>query len=279
MAQSRPHPTITTFRSPGRSVCHNFCPAASGTTPSTSMATVASTSRTASQMPSARSPTISMYRWRPGEPVAVPAVVLDDARSTNSSRRVSSPACRVNNSSRPGVIPRVDDQTDQPATLVDLVSPGSATEYWLGYGISTSSPYNRSSFTRCRCSSLPKRSIDEWTPRSRAEKLGRALIGLRSPPMAASRDACRAASDAAQLPKRFKLDSANPLARKGRAVQPVLPESGFQRHRTHSDGESRSAACRTASRIHSRSGSRPRCNAPVVKRLEPVVGKRLANRQ
>ena len=90
---------------------------------------------------------LHVHGWRLGEPVAVPAVVLDGARVDKLIAAGIEPSLSRQRLVEAGVIPRVDDQTDQPATLVDLVSPGSATEYWLGYrNFYVITRYNRSSF-------------------------------------------------------------------------------------------------------------------------------------
>lgn len=90
---------------------------------------------------------LHMHGWQRGAPVAVPAMVADDSRIDELLSAGIEPSLTRQQLLDAGVTPRIDSPVDQEATLVDLVSPGSATEYWLGYrNFYVITRYNRSSF-------------------------------------------------------------------------------------------------------------------------------------
>lgn len=87
---------------------------------------------------------LSQHGWLPGAPIAVPAhlPVPPDPRWLEAGIR---PTLPVRELLAAGVIANADPE--QNVTLVDLVTPDEATEYWLGYeNFYVITRYNRSSF-------------------------------------------------------------------------------------------------------------------------------------
>ncbi|MDR0775021.1 MAG: lytic murein transglycosylase B [Azonexus sp.] len=87
---------------------------------------------------------LEQHGWQPGQPIAVPASLpgQPDPAWIEAGIRPSLP---VDQLQRQGVVATADPQA--VATLVDLVSPGKATEYWLGFeNFYVITRYNRSSF-------------------------------------------------------------------------------------------------------------------------------------
>ncbi len=87
---------------------------------------------------------LERHGWKPGEPVAVPAVLNGppDPRLIEAGIR---PTLKVADLVQQGI--RSTAEPEALVTLVDLVSPGLETEYWLGYeNFYVITRYNRSSF-------------------------------------------------------------------------------------------------------------------------------------
>jgi len=86
---------------------------------------------------------LQQHGWQTGEPVAVPAAV-----SGNPAALLAlgiKPSLSVNEFAAQGVGAVADG--DRAAALIDLVTPGAATEYWLGFNnFYVITRYNRSSF-------------------------------------------------------------------------------------------------------------------------------------
>ncbi len=89
---------------------------------------------------------LAEHGWRPGGKVTVPATVgkgelrplLDAGIEPTLSPKALAAA---------GVAPTAGDADGEAATLIDLVTPDAATEYWLGYrNFYVITRYNRSSF-------------------------------------------------------------------------------------------------------------------------------------
>ncbi|HEX6733504.1 MAG TPA: lytic murein transglycosylase B [Azonexus sp.] len=87
---------------------------------------------------------LEQHGWQAGQPIAVPASVpgAPDPALIEAGIRPSLPVSQLRNQ---GIIAAADPQA--VVTLVDLVSPGKATEYWLGFdNFYVITRYNRSSF-------------------------------------------------------------------------------------------------------------------------------------
>jgi len=90
---------------------------------------------------------LHMHGWQRGEPVAIPATISDDARIGELLAAGIEPSLTSQQLLEAGVTPRFDGPAGEQVTLVHLVSPGSATEYWLGFrNFYVITRYNRSSF-------------------------------------------------------------------------------------------------------------------------------------
>lgn len=86
---------------------------------------------------------LQQHGWQYGAPVAVPAMVSGDPAPLLALG--IKPSLTVNELAREGVIAAATG--DLPAALIDLVTPGAATEYWLGFdNFYVITRYNRSSF-------------------------------------------------------------------------------------------------------------------------------------
>lgn len=87
---------------------------------------------------------LEQHGWQAGQGVAVPATVggpVDPALLEGGIR----PRLKVSDLAARGILGAADGET--PAVLVDLVSPGRDTEYWLGFeNFYVLTRYNRSSF-------------------------------------------------------------------------------------------------------------------------------------
>ncbi|WP_371413208.1 lytic murein transglycosylase B [Dechloromonas sp. HYN0024] len=87
---------------------------------------------------------LEQHGWQAGQPVAVPATLSGppDAELIQAGLR---PALKIADLAERGIRAQTDGQTT--AALIDLVSPGSETEYWLGFeNFYVITRYNRSSF-------------------------------------------------------------------------------------------------------------------------------------
>ncbi|MBK7955597.1 MAG: lytic murein transglycosylase B [Candidatus Accumulibacter sp.] len=86
---------------------------------------------------------LQQHGWQTGAPVAVPARVNGDPAALLAMG--IKPSLTVRELARDGVVAAADG--DLPAALIDLVTPGAATEYWLGFdNFYVITRYNRSSF-------------------------------------------------------------------------------------------------------------------------------------
>jgi len=87
---------------------------------------------------------LEQHGWQPGQPVAVPARLpgTPDPSLVEAGIR---PSLRVSDLKARGI--EAAAAPESIVTLVDLVSPGQATEYWLGFeNFYVITRYNRSSF-------------------------------------------------------------------------------------------------------------------------------------
>lgn len=88
---------------------------------------------------------LEQHGWEAGAPVAVPARVEAGEPGRDLLEAGIRPTLRAADLTRRGITSAADPQAT--VTLVDLVSPGAATEYWLGYNnFYVITRYNRSSF-------------------------------------------------------------------------------------------------------------------------------------
>jgi len=86
---------------------------------------------------------LQQHGWQTGEPVAVPATVSGDPTALLAIG--IKPTLTVSELAAQGVSAVADG--DRAAALIDLVTPGAATEYWLGFNnFYVITRYNRSSF-------------------------------------------------------------------------------------------------------------------------------------
>ena len=87
---------------------------------------------------------LEQHGWQPGGPVAVPARLQGNPDPAWLEAGIR-PSLKVSALHQAGVVSQADPSAT--ATLVDLASPGSPTEYWLGFGnFYVITRYNRSSF-------------------------------------------------------------------------------------------------------------------------------------
>jgi len=86
---------------------------------------------------------LQQHGWQTGEPVAVPATVGSDPAALLALG--IKPTLSVSEFAAKGVAAVADG--DRAAALIDLVTPGAPTEYWLGFNnFYVITRYNRSSF-------------------------------------------------------------------------------------------------------------------------------------
>lgn len=90
---------------------------------------------------------LAQHGWKNGEPVAVPARVSSDADITALLAAGLRPQASVADLAAKGIAGHDEVPPDLAATLIDLASPGLATEYWLGFdNFYALTRYNRSTF-------------------------------------------------------------------------------------------------------------------------------------
>lgn len=88
---------------------------------------------------------LHQHGWESGQPIAQAARVTGEPSELVASG--IEPRLSREDLARHGVTPQAADAPDLPATLVDLVTPGRPTEYWLGYrNFYVITRYNKSSF-------------------------------------------------------------------------------------------------------------------------------------
>ena len=91
---------------------------------------------------------LQQHGWQAGAPVAVPASVSADPEALIAAG--IKPALTLRELAAQGVSPdraTVADEQERRAALIDLVSPGAPTGYWLGFdNFYVITRYNRSSF-------------------------------------------------------------------------------------------------------------------------------------
>jgi membrane-bound lytic murein transglycosylase B len=91
---------------------------------------------------------LSLHGWRPGEPVALPARVDEDATALLALG--IEPSTPLREMRERGILPLATDTAnlaDAPVALIDLPSPDQPTEYWIGFtNFYVLTRYNRSSF-------------------------------------------------------------------------------------------------------------------------------------
>jgi membrane-bound lytic murein transglycosylase B len=86
---------------------------------------------------------LQQHGWQKGAPVAVPAKVNGDPAALIAAG--IKPSLTVGELASLGVV--APAASEQMAALIDLVTPGAATEYWLGFdNFYVITRYNRSSF-------------------------------------------------------------------------------------------------------------------------------------
>ncbi len=87
---------------------------------------------------------LEQHGWLPGEPIAMPARINGEPERSLIEAGIQ-PTLKVADLTQQGITGDADPQA--VVTLVDLVSPGYATEYWLGFNnFYVITRYNRSSF-------------------------------------------------------------------------------------------------------------------------------------
>ncbi|HZX33712.1 MAG TPA: lytic murein transglycosylase, partial [Rhodocyclaceae bacterium] len=87
---------------------------------------------------------LEAHGWQAGQPVAIPARLAGEPDRALIEAGIR-PTLKVANLRQQGIVSDADPQAT--VTLVDLVSPGVPTEYWLGYdNFYVITRYNRSSF-------------------------------------------------------------------------------------------------------------------------------------
>ncbi|MGE5490884.1 MAG: lytic murein transglycosylase B [Actinomycetota bacterium] len=87
---------------------------------------------------------LEAHGWQAGQPVAMPARLAGEPDRALIEAGIR-PTLKVANLRQQGIVSDADPQAT--VTLVDLISPGAPTEYWLGYeNFYVITRYNRSSF-------------------------------------------------------------------------------------------------------------------------------------
>lgn len=87
---------------------------------------------------------LEQHGWQPGQPVALPARTSTEVAPALIEAGIR-PSLKASELAQRGVSGDIDDSAT--VALVDLVSPGRATEYWLGFeNFYVITRYNRSSF-------------------------------------------------------------------------------------------------------------------------------------
>jgi len=87
---------------------------------------------------------LEQHGWQAGQPVAFPAHTLDEPEFGLIEAGIQ-PSLKVANLAEKGILSDADPQAT--VALIDLVSPGQATEYWLGLdNFYVITRYNRSTF-------------------------------------------------------------------------------------------------------------------------------------
>ncbi len=87
---------------------------------------------------------LEQHGWQSGQPIAVPAVLPGEADRAWLEAGIR-PSLNAGQLTARGVVAATTPQAT--VTLIDLVSPGKPTEYWLGYdNFYVLTRYNRSSF-------------------------------------------------------------------------------------------------------------------------------------
>lgn len=87
---------------------------------------------------------LEQHGWQTGQPVAAPAHTLGEPEPGLIEAGIQ-PSLRVADLAEKGI--RSDANPQAMAALIDLVSPGQATEYWLGFdNFYVITRYNRSTF-------------------------------------------------------------------------------------------------------------------------------------
>lgn len=90
---------------------------------------------------------LHLHGWQAGAPIAVPATVADESKIDALLAAGIEPSLSSEQLAAAGVVAKIGDPENQQTTLIDLASPGSSTEYWLGYrNFYVITRYNRSSF-------------------------------------------------------------------------------------------------------------------------------------
>ena len=87
---------------------------------------------------------LEQHGWQAGQPIAVPAMTAGTPEPELIQAGIR-PSLKVADLADKGIRANIDPQTT--AALIDLVSPGRETEYWLGFdNFYVITRYNRSSF-------------------------------------------------------------------------------------------------------------------------------------
>ncbi|MBS1197364.1 MAG: mltB [Proteobacteria bacterium] len=87
---------------------------------------------------------LEQHGWKAGEPIAVPAIVEREPERSLIEAGIR-PSLKTSDLAQQGI--RSSAVPDAIVTLVDLVTPGFETEYWLGFeNFYVITRYNRSSF-------------------------------------------------------------------------------------------------------------------------------------
>lgn len=90
---------------------------------------------------------LAAHGWRRNEPIAVRVSIPAGFDPTPLIQAGIEPTLAMSDLQQHGIRPQNGNWFDAPATFVDLVTPGAATQYWLGYrNFYVITRYNRSSF-------------------------------------------------------------------------------------------------------------------------------------
>jgi membrane-bound lytic murein transglycosylase B len=111
------------------------------------------------------------HGWEKGGPIAERALLLDGANIAPLIDAGILPQFTKADFDRAGVRPVARNAPDAAAALIDLVTPGQPTEYWLGYqNFYVITRYNRSSFYAMSVADLAQAIRNEYQDKTAAAK-------------------------------------------------------------------------------------------------------------
>lgn len=106
---------------------------------------------------------LARHGWTRGEAVAIPALVPPETDAQALVDAGIEPVLTPERITAAGIVAASSNPPAAPATLVDLATPGAATEYWLGYrNFYAITRYNKSSFYAMAVFELARAVRDQY---------------------------------------------------------------------------------------------------------------------